>query len=172
MRCGGALPIYLHYDASDPDSAFAHLARLETVLPVTGAQRATTPLISVDGKKPFAGPHLDATLKRILVKVVGAANVGSYSWHSARIYLACALLASGASTAQIQALCRWQTDASLRLYARLNANKYHSLLQRAARADISSVSTASLPPLDSETLVRQLLGISLVDARAAGAAAE
>ena len=36
-----------------------------------------------------------------------------YSWHSFRVALACSLLASGASHAEIQALCRWQSEASL-----------------------------------------------------------
>ena len=90
--------------------------------------------------------------------------------NSARIWLACALLASGASSAQIQAVCRWQTEDSLRVYARLNPQNYHALLQRAARADVASVSVASLPALSSELVIRQLLGMSLTDAVGAAAA--
>ena len=51
--------------------------------------------------------QLDTALKSLLRPIVGAANVRHYSWHSGRIYLACALLASGATGAQIQSLCRW-----------------------------------------------------------------
>ena len=96
-------------------------------------------------------------------------NASKYSWHSARIYLACSLLAAGASHAQIQALCRWQTEDSLRVYARLNPSSYRELLSRAASAQVESVSVGSLPPLSSELAIRQLLGLSLVDALAAGA---
>lgn len=81
------------------------------------------------------------------------------------------MLAAGATSAQIQALCRWQTEDSLRVYARLNAARYHSLLTAAASADVASVSTASLPPLSADLAIRELLGLSLRDAeRAAGAA--
>ena len=106
------------------------------------------------------------TLRSLLSRAggVGAANAKHYSWHSARIYLACALLAAGATHAQIQALCRWQTEDSLRIYARLNVAKYQQLLDAAGGADVHSVSTASLPPLSSELLLRELLGVSLHEA--------
>jgi hypothetical protein len=163
----GALPIYLHYSPTDPDAAFNHLATLELVVPATGEQRQRVPLISADNRTPLAAAKLDRMLTIILRRVVGVANASKYSWHSARIYLACSLLAAGASSAQIQALCRWQTEDSLRVYARLNPGRYNDLLTRAARADVSSVSVASLPPLSSELAIRQLLGLSLVDALAA-----
>ena len=75
---------------------------------------------------------------------------------------------AGATSAQIQALCRWQTEDSLRIYARLNPQHYRALLDT-GRADVSSVTTASLPPLSDELVMRQLLGMSLVDITAAAA---
>jgi hypothetical protein len=54
-----------------------------------------------------------------------------------------------------------------RLYARLNADKYHALLTSAAQADVRSVAVASLPPLSDELALRQLLGLSLTDAERA-----
>ena len=157
----GALPIYLHHQATDPDCAFHHLAALELALPASGESRQHAPLISPDGITPFSGSQLDAALKSILTPL-GAAR-SSYSWHSARIRLACCLLDAGASAAQIQAICRWQTEDSLRVYARLNPDKYNALLSAAARSDPTSVSTANLPPLSDELAVRQLLGLSLAD---------
>ena len=167
----GALPIYLHYRPDDPDGAFQHLAHLELTIPVTASARPMTPLISPDGVTAFTGSQLDSVLKSLLLRPsgVGAAAAGRYSWHSARIYLACSLLAAGATSAQIQALCRWQTEDSLRIYARLNPQHYRALLDAAGRADVSSVTTASLPPLSDELVMRQLLGMSLVDVTAAAA---
>ena len=163
----GALPIYLHFTPTDPDAAFQHLARHELVVPVPAADRASVPLVTADGAQPFTGSRLDTALHSILVGVVGRQNASKYSWHSGRIYLACALLASGASAAQIQALCRWQTEDSLRIYARLNPASYRTLLGRAAAADVSSVSTASLPPLSSELAMRELLGVPYAAAASA-----
>ena len=51
---------------------------------------------------------------------------------------------------------------------RLNPSSYDKLLSRAASAQVESVSVGSLPPLSSELAIRQLLGLSLVDALAAG----
>ena len=85
---------------------------------------------------------------------------------------ACALLAAGATSAQIQALCRWQTEDSLRIYARLNPASYDSLLTAARGSDVSSVTTASLPPLSDELAVRALLGLSVSDALRVEAEAE
>ena len=39
-----------------------------------------------------------------------------YSMHSWRIYLACALLAAGASNGTIQAMLRWRSDEALKIY--------------------------------------------------------
>ena len=165
----GALPIYLHYDASDVDAAFHHLAALELAMPAANAaSRALIPLISPNGTVPFQACHLDSILSIILRRLIGATAARMYSWHSARIYLACSLLAAGATAAQIQSLCRWQTEDSLRVYARLNADKYRQLLSAAAGADVASVSTASLPPLSDELALRQLLGLSLRDVEREG----
>ena len=78
------------------------------------------------------------------------------------------MLESGASHAQIQAVCRWQTEDSLRIYARLNASKYKQLLDGACAADVQSVTAATLPTLSDEVTMRLLLGLTLADAVAAG----
>ena len=155
----GALPIYLHHHPTDAHSAFAKLSTLELLSPVTGEARSHVPLISPDGVSPFTGAQLDRALHSIIPR-------RAYSWHSARIGLACRLLAAGATAAQIQALCRWQTEDSLRVYARLNPDRYDQLLSSAHTADPQSVSTSSLPPLSDELALRQLLGLSLRDVEA------
>jgi len=160
-QCGatwGASPIYLHYRAGESLCAFSALADTELHDPVVGP-RESVPLFSPDGGQPFRGSVLDSILRAMLVSTVGAARAKLYSWHSFRIWLACSLLASGASRPQIQALCRWQTEESLDIYARLNGDTYARLLGRAIHADISSVRTTSLEQLvlDNEDLLRQLL---------------
>ena len=58
--------------------------------------------------------------------------------------------------AQIMALCRWQTEESLAIYARLGEADYTRLLERCLHADISSVSTANLPVLGAHTALLDL----------------
>ena len=94
-----------------------------------------------------------------------AAQAAQYSWHSARIYLACALLDAGASSGQIQAMCRWLSEESLHIYARMNETTYSYWLSRAMTARVDSVRTTSLrariPDIDDAQLAGQLLGLDL-----------
>jgi hypothetical protein len=69
------------------------------------------------------------------------------SMHSWRIYLACALLAAGASTAQILSMLRWRSDEALRLYARLNDTTYATWLDSAGDATINSIRSSNVRPL-------------------------
>ena len=134
------------------------------------SQRAATPLISPDGTQPFKGAALAALFGHMLRHVVGPTKAKAYSFHSFRVFLACSLLASGATAPQIMALCRWQTEESLAIYARLNPDVYSNLLERSLRADISSVSTANLPTFSGEDTLRELFrdaDTELSDARAA-----
>ena len=64
--------------------------------------------------------------------------------HSWRIYLACALLAAGASNGTIQAMLRWRSDEALKIYARINDSDYADLLAKASQAHVSSIRTTTL----------------------------
>ena len=68
------------------------------------------------------------------------------------------LLAANATRAQIQALCRWQTDESLNVYACLGAAQYSQLLGAAidVRIDAGRASTLStaVPFIDVTDLER------------------
>ena len=75
--------------------------------------------------------------------------------------------AAGASPGQIQALCRWVSEQSLHIYARLNETTYSYWLNRAMVAPVNSTRTTSLaaglPPLDDDDVVRGLLTLNLVE---------
>ena len=109
---------------------------------------------------------LDGMLKAMLLHggYLTAATVANYSWHSFRIYLACALRAAGASAGEIQALCRWVTEQSLAIYARMNETDYVHWLRRAAVADVNSVRATSLaavcPPTDDVDVIHGLLELN------------
>ena len=75
--------------------------------------------------------------------------------HSWRIYLACALLASGASQPQILSMLRWRSDEALRLYARLNDSTYATWLDEAADATIDSIRTSNVAPLAEAAAAQQ-----------------
>ena len=155
----GADPIYLPWDPRQPMNAAVQLAALERLRKVHGPERRAVPLF-VDGRnRPWHHGLLDMRLKQLLAAIgVSEAEAKRYSWHSFRIYLACALLAAGADAPTIQALLRWRSAEALKLYARMNAEVYAGWLSSASTADISSVRATMwrLPRTDVDDAVAAL----------------
>ena len=151
--------MYIPYMPDEPLCAFTAMAACELADPVPLEQRASVPMITPDGVSPFRADWLDRLLPKLLAPIVGASSISLYSWHSMRIFRACSLLAAGASVPTIQALCRWQTEESLAIYARLNPAAHSYWLQRSLRADVSSVTTASIDTivLSNEDVDRSIL---------------
>lgn len=153
----GALPIWLPWE-NDPLNACYWLSLVEEHYPVHPSDGATTPLFRQDDGSFFKQSTLDGRLKHCLLRICPD-SVGLYSMHSFRIWLACALLAVGASESLIQALVRWQTLESLHIYARLNAATYGSWILKASKADISSIQAHNLPPISDEHISNMLASI-------------
>ena len=65
-----------------------------------------------------------------------------------RIWAACALLSVGASPGMIQAICRWKSEDSLRIYARSNPEMSMLWVKRMAVAETSSRQIANMPMID------------------------
>ena len=138
----GDKPIWLPF-SRDPLSAFAALAEIEAADELAGPPMSVA-LFTGDDGLPFSGAQLDGLLAHLLARHYPPATVKLYSWHSARIFLACALLAAKATRAQIQAVCRWQTEESLNIYACLGAQQYASLLTDAMAVRIDAARAATL----------------------------
>ena len=51
---------------------------------------------------------------------------------------------------EIQAFCRWQTDASVALYARMSPEVYGKWVRRIACAKPSAISASRLPTIDGD----------------------
>ena len=117
---------------------------------LTQEQSRLQPIFRDKKGKPLTLPVLRNWFKSSVERIVGVPDAAQYSLHSFRSYLASALLAAGATTAEIQALLRWKTVEALEIYARMNPSKYHNLLRRAADADVSSVVAAQLPCIDAD----------------------
>lgn len=166
----GGEPIWLPFLPSHPLCAFSAIADIEVKDKVSRLEMAATALFTDDNGLPFSGHQLDQWLKHLLRRVLPERSVKNYSWHSARIYLATSLLAANASHAQIQALCRWQTDESLKIYARLSRLDYVSLIQRALETNVTSARTQQLstavPFIDLGDLRRANALITTSDVRA------
>jgi len=89
---------------------------------------------------------------------LGAA-AGRYSFHSFRIGFACALLAAGCDIYTIQALARWRSPESIRIYARMNPDVYAGWITKSMQQRASSTSTANLPcVIDEHEAMARLIG--------------
>jgi len=143
----GALPIYLPFDA---DAGCAARAVRDLILhcPPPPGSPASTPLFRRNDGTSWTKNQLDNTLRLMLSMHRSPTELQGLSLHSFRVALACQLLECGASPAQIQALLRWQTDESLRSYARLSEHSYGRWLTRARAADITNATTSRLPVVD------------------------
>jgi hypothetical protein len=84
-----------------------------------------------------------------------------FTWHSHRIRLATALGAVDPKVLRVDkehilALCRWQSEESLKVYNRMQPQTYVALLDAALDANITSYTATSLI-VDSADLVAQTI---------------
>ena len=68
--------------------------------------------------------------------------------HSFRIYLACALLASGCPRFLIKRMLRWRGDESLEIYARASDQEFTKHLTGALGATVDAALVPRLPVMD------------------------
>ena len=140
----GPLPIYLPFHSGVLNAAVV-LTELHMAYPPRRGEASTTALFRKDDESSFTKAQLDSLLSCMLKQHRSPQEMIGLTWHSSRLFLAMALLECGASPSQIQALLRWQTEDSLRLYARLSKKSYAGWLLKAQSADIASVSAQDLP---------------------------
>ena len=169
----GPCTIYLRYSATEKINAARELAREEMRRAVDPTMRESQPLFITEEGTAWRHHELAATFRALIVAVRGEERAKHVSMHSWRVYLACALLAKGASFATIQTMLRWRSEDALRIYARINDFKYADWLSAAQGATISSVRTTtaavdmlSQPP-DPGTLAGSMRDAALAGVTAA-----
>jgi hypothetical protein len=139
----GVHPIHLAYDPTDRANAATWLRTIELKWPVVGARRATVALFVGDARlAPLRHSTVDTYLGHLLKLHLGEAS-GNYSFHSFRIGFACALMAAGCDVYTIQALARWRSTESIRIYARMNPDVYADWVTKSLQERASSTSTAN-----------------------------
>jgi hypothetical protein len=145
----GSLPIYIHFQ-DKAENAVRLMAQLFIQQPDAAP---SSPLLCSSPGKPFTHHFLDRALKAWLISTgMTAAQSALYSWHSARAYLASALIAANRDPHVVQALLRWQSVDSIRVYACLNPAAYATHLQAAEAATVAGIRGAHAPLIDSMDL--------------------
>ena len=145
----GSLPIYIHYQ-DKPGNAVRLVAQLFIQRPDAAP---SSPLLCAAPGRPFTHHFMDRALAAWLLSTgMTTAQAALYSWHSARAYLASALIAANRDPHVVQALLRWQSVDSIRVYACLNPAAYASHLQAAESATVAGIRGAHAPLIDSMDL--------------------
>ena len=115
------------------------------------------PLFCSDGDStPLSHTLSDSIFSAACLLCFGAQVAKTLPLHSGRVWLACALLAAGHSTATIQAMCRWLSSAAVRTYAHMNPEAAMSTLASAIQAPITSRLVTNIPTTDADSDVRAI----------------
>jgi hypothetical protein len=151
----GTKLMYFLYDENQLAGAAKALRQLELEFPVMGEARRTTPLFSSAEGTAMNGTVADKMLTAAL-RILAPKSFGQYSWHSFRRALACSMLAAKCSNAEIQAVCRWQSEESLWIYAQLEPTDYANILAAAYGKNFQRSMAHNLPDLDEAGLIAML----------------
>ena len=127
---------------------------LDQIVRVPDADRKKTPVVVKHCGKKMSRTYL-ANTRDALFAVIGK-NPKQFSFHSARIWLACALKEAGASNIRTQGMVRWLSEDSLRIYARDSRHTYAHWLDKATQANVDAKQVANLPTLDDDNAWSQL----------------
>jgi hypothetical protein len=131
------------------------MADLELAAPCAEHERTTTPAFPRNAdNEPLLMSLADAIFAFVTSLTLGQ-RAPLVSLHSCRVYLACALKALGADDPTIQAICRWKTPESIKIYGRLTGADYMALVRRTANVTTSSVLSTNAagisPPVDNDS---------------------
>eukprot|EP00966_Prymnesium_polylepis_P286841 6625522-Prymnesium_polylepis.1 len=118
----GNAPVPSRYHPTRPINLAREMLRYEVLRNTEALDRAREPMILGPGGQMWTKPQLDKFFKARFAYVVSKERLAQITVHLFRVYLACALLAAGATPEQVMQLLRWSSDAARRLYARIAAD--------------------------------------------------
>ena len=177
----GGRDMWFRYDDKNPLNFARHWQQWEMAHPCPERERSWWPAFSPTGdNRPFTGKQADALLHSLLPKVMTETEAAKRSWHSCRITIATRLYARrGARTdgipvdaieGVIQSLVRWKTPEAMRIYARMEAQRYADYVDMATdmRVESDGTATEDLPEVDpTAVLAENEATLAAIDAEAA-----
>jgi hypothetical protein len=149
----GARDMWFRYDSSNPINFAWRWQQWEQAHPCPQNLRHEWPAFSPSGDAtPFTGTKAEACLRVIMPMCMPATAAEQRSWHSARITLATRLYARRGKRGGIprddiegvtQSLVRWKTVEAMRIYARMEPERYADYVDMAT--DLASESSETIP---------------------------
>lgn len=131
--------------------AFANaIVDYELAFPCRGKQRAKTWLFTPDGSSRWSESAIDGTLRDIMAAKLTAAQRRQKTFHSKRVWVATGLkgLPEPSSDGEVQALVRWSSLESLRIYARMNHAYQARRRDELIHAEVDAVNATACPQID------------------------
>eukprot|EP00965_Chrysotila_dentata_P121479 4016112-Pleurochrysis_carterae.AAC.1 len=111
---------------------------------VAAAARRSEPLVLGPSGAMWSKRKLDEFFKAAIARVATPERASALSVHSFRSYLACALLAAGATPEQIMVMLRWSSDTARARYARIAVTAHARAVDVAHDAAIEVVRSHTL----------------------------
>ena len=146
LTFGNAL-IYLPY-VDDITNAARAIVNMELAAPCRGAARHAEPAFSVEDGVSLDHGLADNVFDKNTTAALGAEVAATVSLHSGRVWLACALLAKRKCDGTIQAMQRWKSVESIKVYAKMQPEEYIAHLLDAIDAKVTAQMRDSIPPSD------------------------
>jgi len=139
-------PIYFELDFTAGVNPAKELLRQELMDPVHGADRGRKALFATSSGLPFTKSQVASSFKAMVQHVAPKNKWKHYSFHSYRVYLACALNAVKCPGDKIKRILRWISDEALHTYVRDGPELYVEWLGKLkSGVKIDTVQVSNLP---------------------------
>ena len=136
------------YNTSNPLSFAAAIIEYELAYPLRGAARSKAWLFTPDGSNRWTESLIDSTLRSVMNYALTPEERRHKSFHSNRVWAATAFTDRQSTEGEVQALVRWSSVESLRVYARMNHAYQARKRDDMIRANVQSVNATAIPTVD------------------------
>jgi hypothetical protein len=146
----GGSPVPSRFHATQPICLVRELAKYEVMrmradpVGASKTRRKELPLVLSPAGRSWSKAELSKFFDGLIRMVCSEERAKQLSVHSFRVWLACALLAAGATPEQIMLMVRWSSEAARKLYARLAMTTQCSLQAGAVNANFDSIRAHTL----------------------------
>ena len=140
----GTKPIWLPFHPTKWLCAARALRDIELHCGTTDELRASTPLFRRADGRPLGRSYTAALLEKFLKLVLPPGEHKRYSMHSFRAYLCNALDAVGLRDDEIQAMLRWASPDSIKIYRETKSEQFARWLDAACNASFTAARGATV----------------------------
>ena len=136
------------YNVDNPMSFAAAVVDYELAFPLRGSERRSAHLFTPDGRKRWTASQIDSTLAAVMANTLTPAQRVGKTFHSKRVWVATGFTDLASSEGETQAMARWATPESLRIYARMNLDYQAKRRDMLQHAHVNALNATRRPTVD------------------------